>query len=720
MDNIKTDSVDVWLFAANVATLLKADKRTVQRHLKAGKYTTRRDESDGRGSYQILLTSLPKEAQLAWSKQNAAKPSEATEALKVNPFTGQTANVPALAGPSVPLVRKQTTHTANAAESAEEYRLLWAAYEKHGSKIKRRAEAALAAVRSFHEMTESGVSVELAEASIKGQFGVSKPTLWRYRCRVKGHPREHWLPLLAPRYVGQGKEAEFTEAAYDWILARYLTTSETKVSVLVRLARKEGEGKDWAIPSLKTVNRRLAAEPAPLVILGRQGPKALEASFPTVERDYTSLGLHEFWESDGRRIDLMCLWPDGSKGRPFVVVWREMRSRLVLSARGYKDPCGELVMVSFRDAAENCGLLPKKLKIDNGREYANKTFTGQQKTRYRFKVNPFEPVGTATLMGIDAEWSPPGRGRDKPIESFWRWVADNVDKRPEFEGAYVGKNPVAKPEDFDPKKAVPIALLNALLAEALQHFNTEKPHRGNGMNYRTPVEVYAELLPAAEIRRPDPAHMRLLLMAVKMVKPDSDEATFKFKIDGYGERRYWNETFAARPLADREKKYAVWYHPANPAAPVAVYDGDVYVCDCAPIDALPFAGSNEQAAAHVQAKNSYMKPVKAGVKRIKAAAPLALPAPGEALPPLAIPQPAPLIEARRPVSEPAKPAQDPALLKRREELARAVEERRLAEEAEKKRYRDELEARRAKHIRRKEEREAEEAKQKQAEKRRLG
>lgn len=706
MDNANIQGNEVWLATSEVASLSGISKKTLQRHVKAGKYTARKDESDGRGSYQILLSSLPKKAQQEWAKQQASTPSQAIEALKVNPFTNPNSIVSSQSGPAAPLVRKQIHHNPNIAESAEEYSLLWAAYEKHGSKIKRRAEAALAAVDSFYEMRDSGVSVEMAEASIKAQFGASKATLWRYRVRVDGHPRENWLPLLAPRYVGQGKDAEFTEEAYEWILARHLTTSETKTSVLVRLARKEGEGKGWMIPSNKTVSRHLAAEPAPLVILGRQGPKALEASFPTVERDYSSLALHEMWESDGRRMDVRCEWPDGSTGRPFVVVWREVRTRLVLSAKGYKDPCGELVMLCFRDAVENCGAVPRKGKIDNGREYANKTFTGRQKTRYRWPVKPFEPVGVATRMGVKMEWSPPGRGRDKPIESFWKWVADNLDKRPEFQGTYVGKNTVSKPDDYNVKKPAPIALLGALLAEALHHFNTEKKHRGNGMNNRTPAEVYAEMLPAADIRQPDPAHMRLLLMAVKSVKPDKAEATFEFQIEGYGKKRFWSEQFAALPLAARDKKYAVWYHPDNPAAQVSVYDGDVHVCDCKPIDALPFTGAGEQAAAHVHAKNGYMKPVKGDLKTIKAASPLALPAPGSAFNPLGIPRPAPLIEARRAPPEPKDAGPDAVTSERREALARAVAERREAEEKEAARKREAEKARREELQRIKEENDA--------------
>lgn len=632
----------VWLTAKQAADLLGTSERTVRRRANDGDYGTRRDPSDRRAPVLILLDSLPESARADWS---IANPTTAPR----DPAPSE----PSI--PSAPLVTKKTSHAPHQADSAEEYRLLWAAYERQGDKIKRRAEMRHAAVLDFYEAREAGVSIEMAEAAVKAKHGITGTTLWRYRCLVDGHPRGHWLPLLAPRYMGQGKEAEFTDEAYEWILARHLTTSETKTSVLVRLAHKEGAAKGWKIPSAKTVGRRLKDEAAPLVILGRQGQKALEASFPTVEKDYRTLALHELWESDGCRLNLIARWPNGDTGRPFVVVWRDVRSRLVLSAKGYKNPCGELVMVSFRDALENCGVRPKRGKVDNGREYANKPFTGRQMHRYRFKVTPFEPVGVTTQMDVKIDWAMPGRGRDKPIESFWRWVHENLDQRPEFQGAYVGKDALSKPEDLDPKNAVPIETLNALLAEALHYFNTQKPHRGSGMNGRTPAAVYKDLLPTiGPDRRPDPAHMRLLLMAVKMLKPDKQEATFEFQIDGFGKRRYWSEDFAQLPLPARDGKYAVWYHPEDPAAPVAIYDGVVHICDCMPLGKLPFAGAHDAAAAHVKAKNAFMKPVRRELKAIKAASPVTLPAP-EAIFALGTGGGAPLFEDRRQVADPGTP-----------------------------------------------------------------
>jgi len=374
-----------------------------------------------------------------------------------------------------------------------EYRVAWEAYERSGAVHKRRAEAAFKAVLSFTDLVDSGLSKQDAEKAVASSLGVSRASLHRYRAAVKGHHQMYWLPFLAPRCKGGRPCAPFSEEAWNYILGKYQNTSETPLTVVLEEARALAPAKGWDIPSSDAVRARLAKEPKWLSIAGRKGPKALERSQPPAKRDYNSLGLHAYWESDGRKADVFCIWPDGSIARPFIIIWREVRSRLVLAAKGYLNPSAAGVLAAFGQALERTGVAPDYAKIDNGREYAAKAVTGGQATRYRFKVMPGEPIGIMTLVGTKADWSPPGRGQDKPIESFWSFVANRCDKASEFEGAYCGRNPVVKPEDFDRRKAIPIAAYAEKLAAVLEFFNNQHRHRGSGMDGRTPMEVYKDL-----------------------------------------------------------------------------------------------------------------------------------------------------------------------------------------------------------------------------------
>ncbi len=472
------------------------------------------------------------------------------------------------------------------------------------------------------------MSVASAETAVHDRHGIKRMTLLRMRQRVEGMPRDSWLPLLAADYHDGGKRAEFTEDAKAWIQASFLNQSKTKVNVLISQAKKKSrrEGLGWVIPSENTVRRFLAQTPAPPEILGRMGPKALEASYPTVRKDYENLAVHELWESDGHRADVWCKWPDGKVARPFVVVWRDVRSRLVLCVKGYLNPCAELSIVSLADAIRNVGLKPMAALLDSGMEYAAKVVTGGQATRYRFKVRAGEPVGVLTHLDINVKWAKPGRGRDKPIERFWGHIADYVDQSPEFAGAYTGNSPVTRPDECDKARAVRIEDYARAVGEACHDFNASA-HSGNAMNGRTPQEVYDVLRPGSVGRPVADAHFRLLKMGLKELTPSKIDASVEVQFPGFGMHRFWSKEFAQLPLVRRQKRYAVWYHPSDPNAGISLYDEERFVCDMPIKERLPFSGAGQAAKDHADDRASYIRRAKAERKAIGQASPAALPAP---------------------------------------------------------------------------------------------
>lgn len=576
--------------ANKAAELEEVNISTIRRRCKSGKYT---------GSLKSTINGGD-----GWMIPTEALSHEAQRKLK-------TEIIPAPAYEAAPV-----------AVSSEEYRAMMDAYERKPSSQKRRAERAAAAVTAFLELQEAGLSVAMAEKSIAASHGMSKATLWRARAEVAGAPRQYWEAILCPRYHGGRGKAEFTPEAYDWILGKYLNTSEPPLSAILPDARKEASKRGWIIPRDKTVQSRINEEPDWLIRSGRKGQKALERSFPTVERDYASLRLHEMWESDGRRGDVWCIWPDGSIGRPHAVIWRECRTRMPLAIRVYKSESGELVINSLASAFELTGTNPENYKIDNGRAYANKHMTGGQATRYRFNINPDEPIGVITRLNGKVKWSKPGQGRDKPVESFWGYIANHCDKAPEFEGAYCGRNPVEKPEGFDARKAVPIAAYLEKLKQVVWRFASEKTHRGRGMDGKTPLALYEELSRDYTPNPVDPATLRLCRMGVAMVKPDKRDNSLKFKIDGYGEVRYWDEAIAALAQRDKDKKLSIYYDIGDPLKPVVVQDGEKLICEARNIGRIEFnEAGGEKTGVHMQAKGAYLKPRKAAIKDAKAAAP---------------------------------------------------------------------------------------------------
>ena len=499
----------------------------------------------------------------------------------------------------------------------EEYLTLMDAYDKKPPNMKRMAEAAAAALDAFNELRQAGMSVGLAEKSVMDSHGVSKPTLSRHRATVEGHNRQYWEAILCPQYRGGRGKTHVSPEAYEAIRREFFIESQPPLTAILTRMRKEATVQGWVIPSDKTVMNRLKAEPPHFWTYRQGGKKALERSFPTVEKDYKNLLIHEYWESDGRRADVWCRWPDGTVGRPVAIAWRDVRTRMPLSIGIYKNEDAELVISAFCRALALTETRPKFAKIDNGRSYANKQLTGQQPNRYRFKIKPDEPVGLMKRIGTEVKWSKPGKGRDKPIESWWNTIANHCDKMPEFEGAYCGRNPVEKPDNFDSRNAVPVEVYAEALKAATWAFATKKGHRGDGMNGLSPLELY-NLLAADHQHRPvDPAILRLGLMGVAIVKPERQTGELAFKVDGYGRLRYWSEDLANLPLNTRAQKLHVYYDPGTPST-VAVYDGERYLCDAGCLDKIDFHDEGgEKVKAHLKAQAEFLGQRHEEIKALK-------------------------------------------------------------------------------------------------------
>ncbi|QLH52022.1 MAG: hypothetical protein HWD57_21275 [Candidatus Accumulibacter cognatus] len=643
--------------APEAAKLLERDPSTVTRQCDSGTFT---------GATKTLVNGIK-----VWQIPISSLPLAAQRKLKAELDAARAAR---LAAVGIVIPPPESRHLQPA-----EYTVVWEAYERSGATHKRHAERAFKVMVAFNDLVDSGRSMGEAEKAVASSFGVSRATLYRYRDAIKGHPRMHWLPFLSPRYKGGRPCAPFTKEAYAYILGKYLNTSETKLTVVLEAARALAPSMGWEIPSYDAVRDRLRQEPKWLDTVGRKGPKALERSYPAIERDYSNLRLHEYWESDGRRADVLCIWPDGTLARPFIIIFREVRSRLVLGVKGYLNPSAAGVLAVFGQAMERTGVAPDYVKIDNGREYAAKSVTGGQDNRYRFKIVPGEQPGIMTRVGTKADWSPPGRGQDKTLESGWNFVADRCDKAPEFEGAYCGRNTVAKPEGFDRSKAIPIAVYAEKLAAVLEYFNNQHRHTGSGMNGRTPMEVYQEL--SAQTVRPavDPAHVRLCKMGVAYIKPSATDSTYSLTIPGYGVCRYWSEKIAGLTRECLSRKHTVYYDLEAPEKPVSIYDGHNWLGDAASLDTVPFNDEGgERAGAHVRAKNAAMKPQKAALKAIKNGAQSDLPAlPGVTQLTELPPMPAVTIEGRRtlPAENKTAPLQTPGMEKEEERLAELARRR---------------------------------------------
>ncbi len=480
--------------------------------------------------------------------------------------------------------------------------------------IREEAERRTRIMHELHDQINAGRSIGQASNLVCMKHGMDKTTLSRWRKKIKSlHPTE-WCTALAPQYQGNSNKAAFSDEAWRFIRDEYFIESKPQLSVVYRMAKKKAQLNGWEIPSLKTVERVCKSQPEWLRVLGRHGETAFKAMYPALERDYTTLKIHEGWESDIRRLDVFTLCPDGDVRRLCVVAWRDLRTRLILSIKGYINPCAELVRISFKDAISRANAVPEFVLIDNGREYAAKAVSGGQETRNRGKIKEDDPLGVFTIVGSRAQWATPYHGQAKPIESMWNVLANHIDKTRAFEGAYVGRNAVERPENCRPENAVPLKDLNEIIRQAVDEYN-HRPQTASGLNGMSPIQAYQSLIDKTPVRAPTDLMLDQLKKENRSLKIGRNG--IEFKLDGYGELRYWSERLAD---LSRNRPYRVFFNPENPNEPISVWDDKRFLCHAELRESVPFI-SPEAAQKNARAKAEFLKPRKAIARGMKKTSP---------------------------------------------------------------------------------------------------
>lgn len=585
--------------------------------------------------YEILLSSLPPEAQAKHAHEHLdtirkAAPRAATPSTDVAALT-----------------------EAPGAYDFSVYEAMWDAYSRKGAGIKKEAQRRVQILDEFAELIAMEISIGNAETIISNRHAdISKTTLWNWRKRVDGHARQYWEALLAPHYVGRSR-VEINPQAWAFFREEYGKQSGIDATVAYRETVNAAKSNGWGtLPSCKTFVRRWESDvPENEKILSRQGPKALKESLPHLKRDFITLAIHELWESDGRVADVSCRWPDGSVSRPWIVIIRDVRTRMPLAVKLYTSTNAELVIDCFASAAQRTGTRPENFHLDNGTEYSNNPFTGGQKSTVRNTVTKNQPIGVLTRAAVPVIWTTPYHGAAKAIESFWNIIAEYVDRY--FAGAYTGRNPVERPEDWDPAHAVPIEVYAARLLDIIGAWARGKlgAHRGQGMNGMAPLELYETLIKGHQ-SRPIVSEQLRAMRPLIFHRTLSSQRVFQLTLKGFGAVEY-------APADDNEnvkrgRQYDIIPDPADPKAPALIYDGARYLGDATYKAHTPYL--SETAASEInQTRGRLMKKARAGLQANRQTASGTAPriAQGEGLP--ALMQPGLIDVLKLPAEKPHEP-----------------------------------------------------------------
>ncbi len=578
-----------FLASADAAKLTGISDRGIRDNAAAGKYPgAHKTKINGVEVWVIPLAALPAEAQaLHYHKQITAR------GLSADLFPGGSSYTPG---------------------EREEH---WKRYDLATPKCQGRARVSFAALKSFEAWQRKGTKKMECYGMLAAEYGVARSTFNEWQKAVDGLAQGDWLPALVPDFSGRTNARRSDWPGQSWLhfLDGALTPGRplaTAYKHTEREADKWGWGK---LPSLQTARRDYGNIDDAVKTLIKDGTTALKRLSPTASRDYLAYALHEMWSMDGRRIDLMVrdtkgeFGPKGKVFRLYIYAIEEARSRYLVGYALGPALNADLVRDAAVIALTNTKLIrPDRIQIDNGMESAAKEITGGAPYRLRGKVKEDEIIGFFPFIGTEVYFTTTAHGQTKGVERMFGTLARMCETRPEFRGAYCGNSPEARPEEWDASKAVPIELVRELLTEEVAAYH-RTPHRGHGMDGKSPMAVYTELMNAPGYV-PKQISQRQFRRCVLSAIPITIQDNGNFIIHG---ARYYSEQTARLP---KGRGYYACYNRHDLAEPVYVYRANKLVAEEVPQIKRTPGNCKESAKKIMKARIDFMKSTKAAAKAL--------------------------------------------------------------------------------------------------------
>ncbi len=445
----------------------------------------------------------------------------------------------------------------------------WAWYDLQSDKAKAEAQRRVGVIAQIELLEQAGVSSTMAVNAASLEHKVSPATIWGWRKLIKGVARHNRIVALAPRRKAGGREADIDADLWRIFLSDYLRLEVPTLTSCYDRTKEIAAARGLTLPSEKAFRRKLEREVDPQVLrLARKGEEALRRSIPAQRRTVAHLHALEVVNIDGHKFDVFVKTGDGRVIRPIMVTIQDIFSRKVLAWRIGGEESAVQTRLCFADLFRDWGI-PKECVLDNGRAFASKWITGGAGSRFRFKIKPEEPTGLLTGLGIHIHWATPYRGQSKPIERAFRDMCDRIAKHPEFHGAYVGNNPMAKPENYGSRAIAWDAFVARVDKEIAKH-NAQLGRRTETARGRSFNEVFAESYATAPIGKASPEAMRWALLAGEQKR--INKATSEINLFG---NRYWSPECARL----HGQTVTVRFDPDNLLRDIHLYDqAGHYLC----------------------------------------------------------------------------------------------------------------------------------------------
>ncbi|MDO5631109.1 MAG: transposase domain-containing protein [Paracoccus sp. (in: a-proteobacteria)] len=452
---------------------------------------------------------------------------------------------------------------AAAALAASRKEAVWKIYQTASDTAKAEAQVRLAIVKRVNALLADAPQKVAVDIVARAE-GVSPSTVKSYYKLITGYDAADWLAALTPQHIGRTAVAECDERALSMLKSDYYRPEKPSFQSCYDRMAEAAAAHGWSpIPSAKTLKRRIEKEVGHAAgIMMRDGRRAAQRLVPSLTRTRNHMTAMEAVNADGHVWDVAVIWDDGHIGRPLIVGFQDVYSGLILSHRIAASESQELIRLALADMVESWGI-PQHCYFDNGRAFMSKMLTGRMATRFRFKIKEEDPTGILENLDVKVHPVKPYHGQSKPIERAWRDFADRIAKHPRVAGAYLGNNPLNKPENYR-SRAIPIAEFREFVAGEIRRHNLRAGRTSHTAQGRSLWETFRDSYeaPTTLVRRATDAQREFFLLAglgVSARQPNGE-----IHLAG---NRYWDEAL----IGYRGRKLMIRFDPDNLHDDLLVY-----------------------------------------------------------------------------------------------------------------------------------------------------
>jgi len=384
---------------------------------------------------------------------------------------------------------------------------------------------------------------------------ITLKTLYRWhKLRAAGG-----VNLLIPNRSGQ-RDTLVTKEEEEILLRYYLSPNKPTAEECIRYCINEIEDLGITPKSNRTYRRLLdkyVQHNYAEVTYIREGYKAFKDKvIPDISRDLTQIETGDVVEMDGHILDFQIINPaTGRPERMMMTATKDMRSGVILGWSIMPTENTYSVMSALRTAIATLGFKPRVVRIDNGKAFRSRAFSGGRFDPVRAgEINSGEVVikGALQRLGIAVSFAKPYSGQSKTIEMSFRlfselerrmhtYVGNTIDNKP----ARLRRNEKLHKEAFEKENemngAITLARVNDLIHDFYADYNNRLIKSGEfkGM---TRWQNYLESL--QRVRTMDDYEMRIAsdeeLTDLMMIE---EERTLQKNGVSLLGRTYWMDTF---------------------------------------------------------------------------------------------------------------------------------------------------------------------------------